>query len=101
MLAALDDTSFAVRGAATAELVRRERVGIPALPKALAGPLPLEARRLEKVEAPVRSPEHRLGLRAIRTLDRVGSPEARQVLGSGKVPRKPRGARRRRRHWNG
>ena len=53
---------------------------MPALRKALAGPLSLEARRLERVEAPARSPEHLLGLRAIRILAHIGSPEARQVL---------------------
>jgi hypothetical protein len=86
MIADLDSERFDVRDQATKELERLSELAEPSLGQALeAQGLSLESRRrleqlLKKLDGPVRDPWQRQALRAIEVLERVGTPEARQVL---------------------
>jgi RNA polymerase sigma factor (sigma-70 family) len=89
LIADLDDDAFAVRERATVELEKMGMLARPALSRALATKPPLEARRRlqrlldksvqEQVESIVPS-ECLRTLRALEVLERIGTPEARQVL---------------------
>jgi WD40 repeat protein len=84
-VAQLDDEDFNVRTQAAREL---QHVGPPArapLQKALEGKPSVEMRRqverlLERLETTGPSPDALRPLRALEVLERIGSPEARQVL---------------------
>jgi hypothetical protein len=86
LLADLDSEEFAVRRRATTELEKLGTGAAPLLRKALAeqASSPEVRRRVEQVLAKV--DEARLGgaelrtVRAVEVLERIGSPEARQVL---------------------
>jgi RNA polymerase sigma factor (sigma-70 family) len=84
LLADLGSDEFERREAATKRLAELGDVADAALREALRGEPPLEARRrLEGLLAEprlVRVPESRRHLRAVRLLECVGTPEARQVL---------------------
>jgi hypothetical protein len=87
LVAALDSDRFAEREAAQKELGRLGDAAAAALRAALAGSPSLETRRrmehlLEKQEAAGRAPsgERLRELRALQVLERIGNPEARQVL---------------------
>ncbi len=80
----LDSPDFATRDRAAEELAKLDRLAEPALRKALAGQPSLEMRRrvqqlLERLAAVPSSAQLRL-LRAVETLEHIGTPEARQVL---------------------
>lgn len=85
----LDSSQFPVRQSATRELERLGEPAGPSLRKALAGrPSPELRRRVEQVLETHRtqrlhpSSGQRQLARAIEVLERVGSPEARRLLGS-------------------
>lgn len=84
LLADLDSERFAVREAASKELEKLGELVEPALRQALAAKPSAEVRR--RVEAllaaprVVLSPESLRRIRAIQALERIGSPEGRQVL---------------------
>jgi WD40 repeat protein len=85
LLSDLESRHYAVRKKATKALEALGPSAEPALRKALAAPPGLEVRRrldrlLERLQGPVRSPEELRGLRAIEVLERIGTPDARQVL---------------------
>jgi RNA polymerase sigma factor (sigma-70 family) len=89
LIADLDDDAFAVRERATTELDKIGPLARPALSKALATKPPLEVRRRlegllsiimqEQLESII-SRERLRTLRALEVLERIGTPEARQVL---------------------
>ena len=81
----LDSARFAVRAKASDELGKLGSLAGPALRKALAARPPLEARQrleqlLNKLDGPITSPETLQMLRALEVLERIGTPEARQIL---------------------
>jgi hypothetical protein len=87
LIADLDSDRFAVRARAAKELEGLGELAVGACRKALTGKLPLEGRR--RLEALVEtqeqmwrapSPERLRTLRALETLERVGTPAARGVL---------------------
>jgi WD40 repeat protein len=85
LLADLDDESFKVREQATAALRRAGRAVKPALRQALAADPPLEKRRrLQELLSALTETDLPPGLvrplRATELLERIGTPEARQVL---------------------
>jgi hypothetical protein len=86
LIADLDDETFAAREAAEAGLKRLGPTAAPALRRALANKPTAELRRrAERLlqqweEAEVLTPEFLRVIRAVETLERVGSPEARQIL---------------------
>jgi WD40 repeat protein len=89
LIADLDDDAFAVRERATAELEKMGTLARPALTKALATKPPLEARRriqglldrlMDHVLESIVPGECLRTLRALEVLERIGTPEARQVL---------------------
>jgi WD40 repeat protein len=83
LMADLNSDAFAVRDKATNELQKIGEGALPALRKALAGqPAPEVRGRVEQLlERLVGwSPERLYALRAVEVLERIGSPEARQVL---------------------
>src|SRR5262249_11604410 len=86
LIADLDSDRFAVRQKATEELERLEELAAPALRQALEGKPSLEAgRRIRALLERVRTipPRESLrGLRAIETLECIGTPDAQQVLKS-------------------
>jgi hypothetical protein len=68
-----------------AQLEELAELARPALEKRLAAKPTLEVRRrievlLDKLDGPVTRPETLRGLRAVEILERLGTPEARQVL---------------------
>jgi RNA polymerase sigma factor (sigma-70 family) len=84
LVAGLDDRRFAVRQAAARELEKLADQAEPVLRAALAGKVPLEVRRrleelLERLDQAT-SPERLRVLRALEVLERIGTPEAREVL---------------------
>jgi RNA polymerase sigma factor (sigma-70 family) len=80
LAADLDSERFGVRQKATRELEALGESAAPALHKALAGPLPLEARRrVEQVLSRQRGAPPQ-ALRAVEVLEHIGTPEARQLL---------------------
>jgi len=83
----LNDTQYKVREKANSDLLQIGERIVPALDKALAANPPLEAkRRLEdlrgKLTGMVLQGDRLRLFRAIEVLERIGSPEARQVLES-------------------
>jgi hypothetical protein len=81
----LGDAKFPVRDKATAELEKLAHLARPALEKRLAAKPTLEVRKrieglLAKLDGPVTRPDELRGLRAVEVLERIGSPEAKQVL---------------------
>jgi RNA polymerase sigma factor (sigma-70 family) len=84
LLADLDADEFARRQAATNRLTELGELADSALRDALSGrPAPEVRRRLESLLSeprPVRSPEAIRHLRAVRLLEGIGTPEARQLL---------------------
>jgi hypothetical protein len=96
LIGRLDDPRFRVRERATAELLQLGKQAAPALDKALAANPPLESRRrLEelrgKVAGMVLYGEDLRAFRAVEVLERMGTPEARQVLNAlaGGAPEAP------------
>jgi WD40 repeat protein/beta-lactamase regulating signal transducer with metallopeptidase domain len=84
-IAALDDEKFAVRQEAKAQLLKVGEQAVPALRKVLAAAPPLETRKrieelLDKLTAGTLSPEQLRLVRAVDTLERLGSPDARRLL---------------------
>lgn len=85
-VAGLDSDHFEVRKQAEEELAKLGPLAHPALRRALADRPPLQVRqRIERllakeVTAKPLSGEELRGLRAVETLERIGTPEARQVL---------------------
>jgi hypothetical protein len=83
-IADLDDDSFAVREAATANLERVGAAAKPLLEKALAAkPSPEAARRLKGLLETMRQPippEELRALRGVDVLEQIGTEEARRVL---------------------
>jgi WD40 repeat protein len=84
LIAQLDSNGFAVRKAATKELAILGEKVEPALRRLLAGKPSLEVRQRMEALLAARSALPSGGalrsLRAIRTLEEIGTPEARQVL---------------------
>jgi HEAT repeat protein len=100
-IADLDSNQFAVRAAAVKELEKLGEQAVPALRQALAGQPSAELRKQAETLlgglSRVSSPEVLQRLRAIQVLERIGSPEARQVLerlaGGAPAARETRDAR--------
>ncbi len=86
LVAQLDDDDFATREKAEADLARLGRAAAPALRKAMQGKASLEARRraqelLDKLPADgTIVPAPAQVLRAVEVLERIDSPESREVL---------------------
>jgi hypothetical protein len=85
LVADLGSERFTTRDRAARELERLGDVAAPALRRTVSGGGPLELRRraeqlLRKVEAPVTDPEKLRPLLAAEALERIGSPEAQEVL---------------------
>jgi hypothetical protein len=85
LLADLDHEQFKVRQQAQQELQKAGVLIEPELRRALAGPLSLEARHrvkqlVAKLDKGVPGPEVLRVLRAVETLERMASAEARKVL---------------------
>jgi len=84
LLANLDDSDFSRREKATQRLMELGDMVEAALRKALQGePTPEARRRIERLLSMppvVRTPEARRHLRAVRILENLAGPEARQVL---------------------
>jgi hypothetical protein len=81
----LDSDHFETRQSATAELEQLDTLAQEQLRKALGSSPSPEARRrleglLQKLEETVPSAEVRRSLRAVELLERLGTPDARQVL---------------------
>jgi hypothetical protein len=86
LVAELDSDNFGKRQKATKELEKLDAQARPALEKLLANPPSAEARSraknlLDRLEGPVTSPEDLRMIRAVEVLERIGSPEARELLG--------------------
>ncbi|MGH7174463.1 MAG: PQQ-binding-like beta-propeller repeat protein [Gemmataceae bacterium] len=84
-IADLDSDQFEAREHATAELKKLGGLAEPALRKVIASRPTLEVRRriedlLDPLDHHVLSREELRGLRAVETLEHIGSPEARRVL---------------------
>jgi WD40 repeat protein len=86
LVADLDSNRFTVRQQAYRELAKLGELAAPSLKKAMGGDLSLEMkRRIEQLEEEMvggkaLSPEDLRQLRAAEVLERIGSPDARQVL---------------------
>jgi WD40 repeat protein len=85
LLSDLDSPKYAVRDKATAQLEKLAELARSALEKKLAAKPTLEMRiRIEailaKLDGPETRPEVLRGLRAVEVLERIGTPDARQVL---------------------
>jgi hypothetical protein len=85
LIAELDDDRFAVRENASRELAKRSAAIEGALRQALERHPSAEVKRrlgrlLENLAAPAQKPERLRELRAVEALERIGTPEARQVL---------------------
>jgi hypothetical protein len=81
----LDSDTFNLRQKATKELERLAGQARPALEKMLAKPPSAEAQSrakklLEQLDGPVTSPDELRIIRAVEVLERIGSPEARELL---------------------
>jgi Tol biopolymer transport system component len=88
----LDDDRYAVREKASEELGQIGDPALPALRKALEGKPSLEMRMrvnrlIEAIESGTGSPDRLLGLRIVETLERIGTPAAREALEA--VAKKP------------
>jgi HEAT repeat protein len=87
LIADLDSEEFAVREKAREQLRQLGERAEPGLREALKDKLPLEARKrieelLEGVREAAVAPENLRNLRAVETLEHIGTPEAREVLKS-------------------
>ncbi len=85
LIADLEDSEFAVRERASAELEKLGELAGPAVRRALeANPPPESRRRLgalrEKLDARIQSPETLRAMRAVELLEQMNSPEARALL---------------------
>jgi RNA polymerase sigma factor (sigma-70 family) len=85
LIAELDSDQFEARRKAAEELRRLGERAEPGLRKALDSKLPLESRKrveelLEGLRKVAASPERLRELRAVETLEHIGTPDARQVL---------------------
>jgi hypothetical protein len=81
----MQSNQFAVRQRASDELDRLGGQARAALAKLLDAQPPIETRRrieslLQKLDPPFAGPELIRGLRAVEVLERIGTPEAREVL---------------------
>jgi WD40 repeat protein len=81
----LDNEKFAARQAAAANLIQVGEQAVPALRKVLASTPPLETRKrveelLEKLTGGTLTTEQLRLVRAVEILERIGTPEARQIL---------------------
>jgi hypothetical protein len=81
----LGSDQFTVRDKAARSLEALEEVASPVLNKALSAPVTLETRRrierlLNLLKTPLVSPNKVRELRAVEVLERIDTPEARQVL---------------------
>jgi WD40 repeat protein len=86
LIADLDADDFNAREKANQELANLGRLAEGALTKALEGKPSAEMRRraqelLDKLDGKAEDPNQRLLLRAIEVLERLGTPEARRLLG--------------------
>jgi RNA polymerase sigma factor (sigma-70 family) len=87
LVAELDDDDFGVREGATVELGKLGEPAAAALRKVLAGTPSAEVRRraellLKKLQSAGPSPDQLRALRAIEVLEQIGTPGARELLGS-------------------
>jgi WD40 repeat protein len=85
LIADLDADEFAVREKASAELARLGRSAQVALRKAAVYPSSAEVRRrakslLSKLKADETSPEAPVAVRSVEVLERIATPEARELL---------------------
>jgi hypothetical protein len=85
LLRDLNSAKFAEREAASKNLEELAELAQPALEQQLAAKPSLEMRKrlealLSKLDGPVTRPEMLRGLRAVEVLERLGTPEALQVL---------------------
>jgi hypothetical protein len=85
LIADLEHETFAVRQRAFAELAQLDRLAEPVLRKALAGQPTLELRQrveqlLARLEGPITAPERLRTVRAIETLEQIGTAAARELL---------------------
>src|SRR5262249_23559723 len=86
-IAELDSDTFAVREKANEELEKLGDAVAGELRQALRSPPSLEARRrlealLDKVQGALVAGERLRSVRAVETLEQIGTPEARQLLES-------------------
>jgi WD40 repeat protein len=86
-IADLEDEDFEVRQSASDELAKAGSSAEESIRRAMATNPPPETKRrleslLEKLSTRVLSPEDRRGLRAIEILERITTPDARQLLES-------------------
>ena len=82
----LDSKNFNARQKATRELEKLEGQARAAMEKAFAKPPSAEVKErlkklLDRLEAPLSAPEDLRAVRAIEVLERIGTPEARDLLG--------------------
>jgi WD40 repeat protein len=87
LIADLDNNQFEAREKANQELDKLGKAAEPVLRQALTGDLSVEVRRrlehvLARPEEPPSTPESIRLLRAVEVLERIGSPEAKEVLRS-------------------
>ena len=80
-----DNDDFATREKATEEIAKMGSAAEPALRRALDGKPSPEMRQrvehvLDKLREPAVAPETLRAIRAVETLEQVGTPEARRVL---------------------
>jgi hypothetical protein len=85
LIADLDSSNFQTRNKANKELERLGELALPALKKAIASTPPLETLKriqpmVDKLVAGIWTPEQVQLVRAVEVLERLGTPEARQVL---------------------
>jgi hypothetical protein len=85
LIAELDDASYKVRQKANIELVKMGERVMPVIDKVLTGNLPLEPKKRledmrERLSQTVLREESLRGYRAIEALERIGTPQAREVL---------------------
>jgi RNA polymerase sigma factor (sigma-70 family) len=85
LIADLDSADFKTRNQASKELEKLGEAAVPALREALAGKVPLETRQriepiLTKLASNVLNADQVRLVRAVEVLERLATPEARQVL---------------------
>ena len=85
LIAQLDDGQFTVRAKATTDLLKLGEQLVPVLDKALAGHPALESERRpqglrSKLTDVVLQGDRLRVVRAVEVLERIGTPQARQVL---------------------
>jgi WD40 repeat protein len=85
LLEDLNSKTFAVREKAQQELIKLGGLAEPALKQLLKADAPLETRQraeklLERLRGPLTHPEHLRAIRAVETLEYIGSAAAKQLL---------------------